>query len=212
MIKSTFSNILTYYLCLFQIPVRMAKRIEKIQRDFQWGGGGDEFKFHLVNWSKVCMPTEARGLGVRNLIKFNRALLGKWLWRFANEGEARWRKLVGAKHDMMRGGWYSKEVGGPYRVGVWKCIRRWWRGFAHHLRYDIEDGSTVFFWHDVWCGERHLKFVFPELFNIACNKDAWVEEYMEAPNDLLHWNVMFIWPVHDWEIDVVSSFFEVLYS
>jgi hypothetical protein len=64
----------------------------------------------------------------------------------------------------------------------------------------------------VWCGERPLKFVFLELFNIACNKDAWVEEYMEAPNDLLHWNVMFIRPVHDWEIDVVSSFFEVLYS
>jgi hypothetical protein len=49
------------------------------------GGMGDEFKFHLVNWSKVCMNTEAGELGVRNLIQFNRALLGKWLWRFANE-------------------------------------------------------------------------------------------------------------------------------
>ena len=49
MIKCTFSNILTYYLSLFQIPVGVAKHIEKMQRDFVWGGVGDEFKFHLVN-------------------------------------------------------------------------------------------------------------------------------------------------------------------
>jgi hypothetical protein len=24
----------------------------------------------------------------------------------------------------MRGGWCSKEVGGSFGVGVWKCIRR----------------------------------------------------------------------------------------
>jgi hypothetical protein len=38
------------------------KRIEKIQRDFLWGGVGDEFKFHLINWSKVCVPNEVGGI------------------------------------------------------------------------------------------------------------------------------------------------------
>jgi hypothetical protein len=80
------------------------KRIEKIQRDFLWGGVGDEFKFHLINWSKVCVPNEVGGLGVRNLIQFNQALFGKWLWRFANEGDAWWRKLVEVRYDTMRGG------------------------------------------------------------------------------------------------------------
>jgi hypothetical protein len=31
------------------IPASVANRIEKLYRDFLWGGLGDEFKFHLVN-------------------------------------------------------------------------------------------------------------------------------------------------------------------
>ena len=38
LIKSTLSNLPTYFLSLFPIPVSVSKCIEKIQRDFLWGG------------------------------------------------------------------------------------------------------------------------------------------------------------------------------
>jgi hypothetical protein len=47
LIRSTLSNLPRYYLSLFPIRVGMANRLEKLQRDFLWGGLGDEFKFHL---------------------------------------------------------------------------------------------------------------------------------------------------------------------
>jgi hypothetical protein len=87
---------------------------------------------------------------------------------------------VDVKYDSMRGGWCSKEVGGSYGVGVWKCIRKGWAGFANHVRYEVGDGSKVLFWHDVWCGEQPLKNLFPELFTIACDKDVWVAETMQV--------------------------------
>ncbi|GLT62498.1 hypothetical protein SLA2020_351340 [Shorea laevis] len=88
LIKSTLANLLTYYMSLFPLPVSVANRMEKLQRDFLWGGLGDEFKYHLVSWSKVCSPVSVGGLGIRNLLMFNRALLGKWLWRYGSEREA----------------------------------------------------------------------------------------------------------------------------
>jgi hypothetical protein len=85
-------------------------------------------------------------------------------------------------------------------------------GFANHVRYEVGDGSKVLFWHDVWCGEQPLKNIFPKLFTIACMKDVWVAETMQVHNGCTHWHVLFTWPVEDWEVELVSRFFELLYS
>jgi hypothetical protein len=91
LIKSTLSSIPTYYLSLFSIPVSVAKRLERFQREFLWSGMGDEAKFYLVNWHRICTPIKEGGLGIRNVIQCNQALLGKWMWRFVQERKALWR-------------------------------------------------------------------------------------------------------------------------
>jgi hypothetical protein len=62
--------------------------MEKLQRDVLWGRLGEEFKYHLMSWSKVCTLISEGGLGIRNLMMFNCALLGKWLWHYEIEREA----------------------------------------------------------------------------------------------------------------------------
>jgi hypothetical protein len=201
LIKSTLSNLPTYLLSLFPIPASVAKRIESIQCGFLWGGIGDEFKFHLVNWSKVCSPIKEGGLGIRNLRCFNRALLGKWLWRFASEPKAWWRKVVVAKYGSERGGWCSQVRAGSHGWGFWKFISKDWHHFSSHIRFILGKGSRISFWEESWCGSSPLMEVYLGLYSIASNKEALSADNSGMVSGSCQWNVCFIRSLNDWEVD-----------
>ena len=61
-----------------------------------------------MGWDKVCAPKVNGGLGIRKLTTFNKALLGKWLWRFRVEETRLWRRVVALKFGEEWGGWSSK--------------------------------------------------------------------------------------------------------
>ena len=58
LIKSTLASIPIYQLSIFRMPKIVARRLEKLQRDFLWGGGRMERKIHLINWEVVCTQKE----------------------------------------------------------------------------------------------------------------------------------------------------------
>ena len=122
LLKSTLSSLPTYYLSLFMIPKHVAARIEKLQQNFLWGGLGDGFKHHLVGWDTVCSPLAHGGLGVRKVEVFNKALLGKWLWKFGREETHLWRRVIAAKHGLDCGGWMTKKPKGTHGCSLWKDI------------------------------------------------------------------------------------------
>ena len=73
----SLSSLPTYFLSLFAIPKVVATKLKSIQRNFFWGSSKGCFKYPLVAWEKVCLPIELGGLGVKNVVSFNQALLGK---------------------------------------------------------------------------------------------------------------------------------------
>jgi len=147
-------------------------------------------------------------LGVRNVIKFNQGLLGKWLWRFVQERKALWRLVIDVKYGSARGGWCFLPAAGSYSVSVWKYIRRGWDTFAKYMRLEVGAGHHVRFWHDSWCGDWPLKLCYPVLYTLARFLDAWVVDNLSRLDGVAHWNVVFTGYAQDWEVEMVFSFYE----
>ena len=107
LLKSTLSSLPTYYLSLFTIPKAVVERLESIQRNFLWGFSEGCFKYPLVAWENVCSPIVVGGLGTRNVVSFNQALLRKWLWRiwrYGHEVNHLWRRVISTKYGEGQGG------------------------------------------------------------------------------------------------------------
>ena len=60
-ILESLMQVVPFNLWLTILQFKVAKRMEKLQRDFLWNGIGGEPKIHLVNWAKVCRPFQVAG-------------------------------------------------------------------------------------------------------------------------------------------------------
>ena len=60
--------------------------------------------YGVIGWDKICAPIANGGLGIRKLTTFNKALLGKWLWRFGKEEDRLWRRVLASKYEEEFGG------------------------------------------------------------------------------------------------------------
>ncbi|RVX18473.1 putative ribonuclease H protein [Vitis vinifera] len=206
LIRSTLSSLPVYFMSLFLLPRKVRMRLEKIQRDFLWGGGALEQRPHLVRWTLVCLEKKKGGLGVRNLALMNKALLGKWNWLFATEREVLWKKVISHKHGVEEGGWCTRAERGRHGVGLWKAIRKEWLGMYSSLAFRVGNGRRVRFWKDKWCGDEPLYESFPSLFAISQAKDAWVSEVWNPDGVGDGWTPLFSRALNDWEIEMMEQF------
>ena len=212
LLRSTLSNLLIYIMSLFRLPKGVKARLEKIQKDFLWGGDNLEKKIHLVNWNTVCTGREKEGLGLRNLFIVNRALLRKWIWRFAKDESFILKDVIRLKYQVEKGGWFTKAPRGSGGVGLWKDISKENRLVKLDSYFVLGDGSRISFWEDCWCEEGAFCEIFPTLYRLVETLGESVADVSDNTRGLGAWDLNFVRPLNDWEVDDARRFLCLLTS
>ncbi|KAL5539932.1 hypothetical protein UlMin_042971 [Ulmus minor] len=147
LIQSVLSSFPIYFMSLFKMSKLVAGTLEKMMRQFLWdrdlGGKGRS----LVGWKLVCKSKECGGLGIGNLLLRNKALLGKWLWKFPLEQHSLWVAVIRSKYgnsrifedkEMILEDIYEKT---KFSVLLWAFSDKSFKGFSFSL--------LAFNWKDV---------------------------------------------------------------
>ncbi|RVX05715.1 putative ribonuclease H protein [Vitis vinifera] len=110
LIQSSLTHIPSYFLSLFKIPISIALRIEKLQRDFLWSRSGEGKRDHLASWDIVYRPKEFGGLGCGKITLRNQAFLQKWLWKYPLESFALWHQVILSIYGTHPNGWDANNI------------------------------------------------------------------------------------------------------
>ncbi|GJZ74184.1 hypothetical protein Tco_0638330 [Tanacetum coccineum] len=119
LIKSILGSLGIYLMSMFRVPKGVIKELEQLRARVFWGYQSYEKKIAWVAWDKVLASKDRWGLGIGSLTSFNLALLQKWRWRFYNESEAIWCRVIKAIHGD-QGGVVSRNE--RIRSGTWSHI------------------------------------------------------------------------------------------
>lgn len=165
------------------MPAGIIHECTRLMRRFLWGGSDVERKIAWVKWSDVCKLKAFGGLGIKDLATFNKALIGKWRWRFVTEPNSFWCRVI--KSQLADG----------------RCASPWWRDvlslcsddnwFDLGIKKSLGEGDATRFWLEDWLGSGHLEGRFHRLYNLSQNKYATVKEVGEWRQGIWEWK--FTW-------------------
>uniref|UniRef100_A0A8R7R6G8 Reverse transcriptase domain-containing protein n=1 Tax=Triticum urartu TaxID=4572 RepID=A0A8R7R6G8_TRIUA len=148
LIKSICQAIPTYSMSCFKLSKKLCKKIIAVLARFWWGGDEKKRKMHWVKWKDLAIPKVCGGMGFKDLVLFNKAMLAKQGWRLiCNPGSLCARVL--------RGKYYHE--GNLLTAGNKRNASHTWRAILYGrealklgLIKRIGDGASTRIWDDPW--------------------------------------------------------------
>nr|KYP36270.1 Putative ribonuclease H protein At1g65750 family [Cajanus cajan] len=172
------------------LPRRTCDEIDRICRDFLWGGSRNNRRFHAIGWNKVYMAKEYGGLGLRSIRNVNTSFMMKNCWSLITEPHKLWVQVVRSKYKCPQGA--IPQVGKKNKMSnLWQGICATWNFVTPHICWRVKNGQSTRFWYDAWLPshtsiiQKALTFVPPaELMRTVrsyrTSQGAWNIEHLQA--------------------------------
>jgi len=155
-------------------------------------------------------------LGIKDISKFNTALLGKWIWALASDQQQLWARIIISKY----GGWsdfQSARVQGGYSYW-WRDLRKLYHQSDHnifhqYMSWKVGCGDKVRFWTDKWLGEEYtLQQKYNQLFLINRQQSDLISMMGNFSQDNWRWDLKWRRNLFDYESDLAVNFMEDITS
>ncbi|KAK3229334.1 hypothetical protein Dsin_001215 [Dipteronia sinensis] len=147
-VKALIQSIPTYVMSLFQMPQSLITEIQRLFARFWWGSNEKEWKIHWGSWNCLCSPKHSRGLGFRDLIVFNRAIVAKQCWRVLTNLDSLAAKVLRGYYFL--GGDFLQAYSQPSGSFLWKSLV-WGRGLIEvGTRWRVGRGTSILVYQDRW--------------------------------------------------------------
>ncbi|RVW43830.1 Triphosphate tunel metalloenzyme 3 [Vitis vinifera] len=162
LIRSTLASMPIYFMSMLPMPRKIRLRLERIQRDFLWGGGALERKLHLVR--KRLFGTKRLGEvwgGARGM-EFKGSKGGLWSGVVENswEGLGNCKKMLGLR--MLGGAMRVEEVGARFSecwpATVKEMLLGWNGTFVGKKRKVVWKASPLCLFWTVWKTRNKVAF------------------------------------------------------
>ncbi|GKV27391.1 hypothetical protein SLEP1_g36564 [Rubroshorea leprosula] len=189
--------------------------VESVKRKLApWKGRHVSFggRITLINSVLFSLPVFLMSVyllpkGVKEMRKFNLALMGKWWGRLAKKEQGLWDKVIESKYGGRGGNWFEWVREGR---GIGSL---WWRDvcclnyvdeecegwLTEGFKLKLGEGKGVSFWWDNWGGEGSLANLFPRLYSLSTGKDKECCQMGYEENGTWKWNLKWKRALFDWE-------------
>lgn len=182
--------------------------------------GQVEKKMHLLSWGKITRPKENGGLGIIPLEVKNKAMLGKWWFKWRNERGSQWNKIIRAKYN------YDKDVDldsleiSTRYSSIWNNIIKVnnKEGFdkaleSKNCKWTVKNGESTLFWEDWWYGDKSFNITYQRLYNLCKIKKVVVKDFIGFwQNDSTRSEHLWKRELRAWELEEVVKLNEVIES
>ncbi|GJW91788.1 RNA-directed DNA polymerase, eukaryota, reverse transcriptase zinc-binding domain protein [Tanacetum coccineum] len=160
--------------------------MESIRCHFFNGADSNEKKMMWVRWSRVLASKKKGGLGVSSYYALNRALMFKWVWRFRNDSNSLWARVIKAMHGV--DGRIGKSTK-SYHPSAWVDIvnevnklKSQGLDLLSLMKKKVGNGKETSFWDEAWRGDIIFKYRFPRVYALETNKMITVEAKLAHEN------------------------------
>ena len=98
MLKGVSMAMPTCTMSVFKLPKKLCKDISSLMTNYWWGDSNGKNKLHWLSWKKLSMKRNAGGLGFKDIEAYNKALLGKHIWRILTKPNLLLSKVMRARY------------------------------------------------------------------------------------------------------------------